>query len=264
MITPSKDVMGGSVPVEGQVLTEEEYKRYANMPPVADPFWVSILYGDMGSRKTTTACSMVNERGLLLSSDGSWKVLLNNRHRELKDKIDIVKLESLSQIKYLKLEGYDTIIWDTASQSVDEFLDLVYDEADWAGQFRTKINTKNKELKDLSTLAPVDYRVTRDATRPYFNKLFKETEAHIIFTSQLTDPMPGLSANQQKRPAIPASTFKIIGTRADIVALTTVNGNNAFVDVTQNLTQLGKTRIEGIQGKMTQDAFIKAYKETVF
>lgn len=244
----------------------DELKRLANLPPVADPKYVSVLFGDFGSRKTTTASSMVNERGLLLSTDDSWKVLLNPRHRELYEKLTIVNLEGLTQLQYIDFEAYDTIIWDTVSHSVDTFLDLLYDEAGWGGKYRDRITTKNKSLAamNLETLAPVDYRITRDALRPYLNRLFKETTAHIIFTSQLTEPLPGLSANQQKRPSIPQATFKIIGTRADIIALASGNGNNFTADVTNGLTQLGKSRLEGIQGKMSQDAFVAKYKEIVF
>lgn len=247
--------------------TTDDLITEANKDATVDPNYVTVLYGDYGNRKTTTACSMVKARGLLLSSDDSWKVLLNPRHKELYDKIEVKELTGLSQIKYIDLNaGYDTIIWDTVSQSVDVFLDLLYDEADWGGKYRDKIKTssKHEDLKNVETLAPVDYRVTRDTLRPHLNRLFKETNAHIIFTSQMTEPLPGLSANQQKRPSIPAATFKIIGTRADIIANTRIVGTKSVADVSNSLTQLGKSRIEGIQGAMDLDAFVTKYKEIVF
>jgi hypothetical protein len=245
--------------------SDAELRELANeSDPTTSPYYVSVLYGDYGNRKTTTACSMVNERGLLLSSDDSWKVLKNPRHTKIADKIEVKKLSGLSQFKYLDFTGYDTIIWDTFSQSVDEFLDLLYDEAKWGGNYREKIISKNEQLKSLEALGFVDYRVTRDTFRPVLNKLFKETESHIIFTAQMTEPVPGMGANQQKRPSVPQATFKIVGTRADIIANTKLVGNKAVADVTQSLTQLGKTRIEGIQGSMDLDTFVAKYKETVF
>lgn len=244
--------------------SKEELATVANRDPTTSPYFVTVLYGDLGSRKTTTACSMVNKKGLLLSADDSWKVLKNPRHSELDSKMIIREFDYVSRLEYIDLKDYDTIIWDTVSHSVDVYLDLLYDEADWGGKFREKLVTKNPELKGLETLAPVDYRVTRDHFRPILNRLFRETNAHIIFTSQLTEPIPNLSANQQKRPAIPQATFKIIGTRADVIAYTSGNGNNFTADVTQGITQLGKSRIEGIQGKMSQDAFVSKYKEYVF
>lgn len=244
--------------------TKDELIAEANKDATIDPNYVTVLYGDYGSRKTSTACGLVKEKGLLLSSDDSWKVLLNPRHREIYEKLTVVPMEGLSQLQYVDMEGYDTIIWDTLSQSIDVYLDLLYDEADWGGKYRDQIKSKHPDLKGLETLAPADYRVTRDSVRPILNRLFRETKSHIVFTSQMTEPLPGLSANQQKRPSIPAATFKIVGTRADIIGYTKVANNKGTVDVTNGLTQLGKSRIESIQGALDLDAFVQKYKEIVF
>lgn len=232
---------------------------------VDSPYRVSVLYGDYGKRKTTTACSMTNERGLLLSSDDSWKVLLNDRHRELYAKHKVINLTGIKQLDYVDFTGYDTIIWDTVSQSVEVFLDLLYDKSDWGGSYREKLKTTSEELKGLEVLAPIDYRVTRDYLRPSFNRLFHDTEAHIIFTSQMVEPLPGLSKNAVSRPAIPASTFKIIATRADVIANLRPENRSFVADLSEgSLTTLGKSRIEGLQGKMNLDAFVTKYKEIVF
>jgi hypothetical protein len=244
--------------------SKEELVKEANKDATISPYYVSVLYGDYGSRKTTTACSMVGEKGLLLSSDDSWKVLRNPRHSELLDRIQVRPMTGLSQLQYVDFSDYDTIIWDTLSQSVDVYLDLLYDEADWGGKFRESIKSQNPDLKGLQTLAPVDYRVTRDSFRPILNRLFLNTNAHIIFTSQFIEPIPGLSQNQQKRPAIPQATFKIVGTRADVIAHIKPVGSRYVADVTHGLTQLGKSRIEGIQGPMDLDKFVAKYKEIVF
>lgn len=248
--------------------TPSEAEKYAeaNRDPEVSPKRVTLLYGDIGSRKTTTAASLVNERGLLLSTDDSWKVLLNDRHKDIYDKLKITPLEGLSQFNYINFEGYDTVIWDTASHTVDSFLDLLYDEADWAGKFRDKITTNNAELKRLkiAALAPMDYRVTRDTLRPIFRKLFVEIDAHIIITSQFKKPVPGLSKDEQIRPDIPGATLKIIGEKTDLIAHTKVTSGKYVVDFSNNLTQLGKTRIEGIDGSMDTATFIRKYKEIVF
>jgi len=246
--------------------TVDELKTLANADPIPSPYRVSVLYGDHGKRKTTTACSMVNNRGLLLSSDESWKVLLNDKHKELFGKVKITILEGLSQLQYIDMDGYDTIIWDTVSQSVDIFLDLLYDKGKWSGSQRDHIISSHPDLKDVKALGAIDYRVTRDTMRPYLNRLFQETNAHIIFTSQLTEPMPGLSKDQRFRPSIPAATFKIIGTRADIIAhLKPGSGGKFTAEVTENsLTVLGKSRIQEIKGNMDLDKFVATYKEIVF
>jgi len=246
--------------------TIAELKTEANKDATDSPYRVSVLYGDYGKRKTTTACSMVDKRGLLLSSDDSWKVLLNKRHEELFHKMHVVKLDGIKQLEYIDMDGYDTIVWDTLSQSVDTFLDLLYDKSDWGGSYREKLKTTSDELKGLEILAPVDYRVTRDYLRPAFNRLFHDTRAHIVFTSQMTEPIPGLSKDLAKRPSIPASTFKVVGTRADIIAHIKPGNRNTFVaDMTEgSVSSLGKSRIEGLQGSMDLDAFVAKYKEIVF
>jgi hypothetical protein len=246
--------------------TTDKLVEEANRDATVSPYYVTVLYGDYGSRKTTTACSMIKEKGLLISADESWKVLRNTRHAGLYSKVknSIIEYQGLSQLKYIDFNGYDTIIWDTISHSVDTYLDLLYDEANWGGKFREKISSRHPDLAGAETLAPVDYRVTRDSFRPVLNRLFKETQAHIIFTSQMTEPMPGLSTNQQRRPSIPQATFKIIGTRADIIANTRGNGNKFVADASQSLTQLGKSRLETIQGPMDLDNFVAKYKEIVF
>ncbi len=258
------------------VPSKEELIVEANKDPTVDPHRVSILYGDHGKRKTTTAVSMVNERGLLLSSDDSWKVLLNDRHKEIRDRVEVKSLTGISQLDYINFEGYDTIIWDTVSQSVDEYLDKIYDKGKWIGRdgrpaFREHIvpkdpKDKDPDLENIEILAPVDYRVIRDKLRPTFNRLFKETDAHIIFTSQFTEPIPGMSKDAKVRPSIPAATFKVIGTRADIIGYVTPgNGGKFSIDMSENsLTMLGKSRIEGLQGKMNLDDFVTRYKEIVF
>lgn len=232
---------------------------------------VTVLYADYGKRKTTTSCAMVQNHGLLLSSDDSWKVLLNERHKELYNKITVIKLEGISQLDYIDFAGYDTIIWDTVSQSVDSFLDLLYDKGKWPSKqgkqgYREEVVTSEAELAGLAILAPVDYRVTRDKIRPALNRLFTETDAHIIFTSQVTEPLPGLSKDLRARPSIPASTFKIIGTRADLIGYITPAGGSKFsINLAEDsVSFLAKSRIEGLQGKMDLDSFVAKYREIVF
>lgn len=246
--------------------TEAELREAANKDATTSRYRVTVLYADYGKRKTTTAATMVNKRGLLLSSDDSWKVLLNKRHSDQYSKLKIVNLQGLSQLQYIDFSGYDTIIWDTVSQSVDTYLDLLYSEANWAGKYRDKIVTKNEELKGLEILAPMDYRVTRDGFRPVLNRLFRETEAHIIFTCQVKEPIPGLSSATKFRPDVPAATFKIVGTRADIIGYIQAGNRGKFnIDMTEDSSVfMGKSRIEGLQGKMDLDAFVSTYKEIVF
>jgi hypothetical protein len=245
-------------------------KTEANQDAEPEAYRVTLLYGDFGKRKTTTAASMVNERGMLISSDGSWEVLLNSRHSELLSKIKIIPYLGLSQLDYIDYDGYDTIILDTYSAMVDSYLDLLYEEADWGrdatgkARYRDFIITKNPELKNLSTIAPVDYGVTRNSFRPSLRKLFK-LPAHLVFTSQLNNPVKGLTPDMTFRPSIPHATLKIVAERASIIGYLTAENKRFRIGVDEaSLAYLGKSRIQGIQGTMDLDEFVKTYKRVVF
>lgn len=244
--------------------TAADRRLEANKDASLSSHTVSVLYGDHGKRKTTTACSMVNERGLLLTSDDSWKTLKKSIHKEIFAKVKPVKLTGLSQLEYIDFDGYDTIIWDTFSGSVDMYIDMLYDEGKWSKNYRERIDSKHPELKSVEILSPMDYRVTRDIFRPALGK-FLNLPANIIFTSQWNEPMKGLSPDMTRKPGIPNATFKIIATRADIIACLRPENRNFVADVTENsISYLGKSRIEGIEGKMSLDTFINKYKEIVF
>jgi hypothetical protein len=244
--------------------TQSELEEEANKDATPAANWVTILYGDHGKRKTSTACSMVKERGLLLSSDDSWRVLFNNRHSDLLAKMKVIELTGLSQLEHIDFDGYDTIIWDTFSASVDMYIDMLYDSASWTKNYREKIDSKHPELKNVEILSAMDYRVTRDIFRPALDQ-FLRLPSNIILTSQWNEPMKGLSPDMTRKPAVPNATFKIIATRADIIGNIRPENRNFVVDVTDNsLSYLGKSRIEGIEGKMELNSFVSKYKEICF
>ncbi len=253
--------------------TDDELRKEANADAAVSPNYYTVLYADFGKRKTTTACSMVNERGLLLTVDDSWKVLRNPRHADVFKRIKTIKLESFSQLDYIDFEPFDTVIWDPVSTSVAKYLDLLKDKASWGGKFREKMAVKTTglselqraDLKDLENLAPADYRVTRDTLRPHLDKLFN-LSAHLIFTSHAKSPIEGLAKDQRTRPDMPGATFQILGERADIIAHLVPGTQGKFIaDMSTNsISMLGKSRIEGLQGRMDLDEFVKTYKETVF
>lgn len=244
---------------------KSDLKELANRDATVSKYRYTVLYADTGKRKTTTAVRMVKDNGIILSTDSSWKVLDNPRHKDIRGKIGkIVNLEGLSQLQHIDFSGFDTVIWDTVSRSVDRYLDLLYDEASWGGKYREPISSRNDDLKGVQILAPMDYRVTRDIFRPAFRKLF-DLPAHIIFTSQHKEPIKGLSADTAIRPDIPAATFKILADQADIIANIRPESRNFIADTTINsLAYLGKSRIEGIEGKMDLDSFVAKYKEIAF
>lgn len=231
----------------------------AMKPPVASDKYVLCLYGEYGKRKTTTACSLVRERGLLISADNSWKVLKRERHATLLDKVTVVGYDGLSQLDYIDYEDYDTIILDTFSKMIDNYLDMLLDKAKWDRNFRETLVSKEKELKGIEVPGVQDYRVVRDQFRPALNRLM-DADVHKVFTFHVNDPIEGLSKDTVRRPRVPASTWAMIAELADVIGWLRGGRKGFTISVDENsLAYIGKARLDGVEGEMTIDKFIEAY-----
>jgi hypothetical protein len=235
-----------------------EYIPLAEASP--EGFLLTCLYAEFGKRKTTTACSMIKDRGLLVSADNSWKVLKRDIHKDLLDKTDLVLYDGTSQLEVLKYENYDTVIFDTTSKMIDNFLDLVLDEAGWGGKrFREQLSSKRKELNSIEVPGPIDYRVVRDQFRSVLRPVM-EAKVHKVFTFHVNDPIEGLSKDMVKRPRIPNSTWSMIAELADIIGMITGDRKGFSISLKENsTTYIGKSRVDGISGEMPLDEFIKNY-----
>lgn len=242
--------------------------RYLTLEDLqARPETITVLYGDTGKRKTTTACGMIKKSGLLISADGSWKVLKKKIHAEIRKRVtNIVEFQGFSQLPVIKYENYDTAILDPVSEVIDYYLDLLSDKGGWGvtkGAYRETIKSDDPELKGAAILHPIDYRVTRDKFRPVFRRLF-EAPVHIIFTAHVNEPIKGLSVDGTLRPAIPNSTWKIIGRHADLIGYISPKSGGFNIDLRENNPfAIGKSRIEGIEGQMNLDDFVKKYRQIV-
>ena len=248
----------------------KEHIKYINPEDIATSgYYVSYLYGDMGKRKTVTACSMVKEKGLLVSSDQSWIVLKKDIHKEIAKRITIVEYEGWTQLEYLDYEKYDTAIFDTTSKMITMYLDLLFDKADWGKnsqgkpKYREAMVSRDPLLNNLSTTAPIDYKVTRDVFRPVFNKIM-QLPCHKIFTSQVHMPSPLNDKDTIIRPDIPQATSRLVGEFASVLGYIHSKKEGIVIGVDETaMSYLGKSRIEGIQGTMLLDNFIKTYRSVI-
>jgi len=147
------------------------------VPPVdAQPYFRGILYGDEGSTKTISACS-IGERTLLIETDPEgWVSLLN--HPEIYRKTTRMRYEGLSQIEFLAeacnttaFDSYDTFVIDTASQMVSHDLDII------TGQ-RFKMKKIEEEVPDWPS-----YRLSQNKVRRAITSLVATAHKHVILTS---------------------------------------------------------------------------------
>lgn len=227
-------------------------------------YWTTVLYAETGKRKTTTACSMIIDKGLLISADDSWKVLKKDIHTDLRQKTTLIEFDSAGMFDHIDYKGYDTVICDTFTSMVDRFLDLLYDEASWGGKYRETLVTKNEFLKGTSTTAPIDYKVTRDKFRPIIHSLIR-LPAHKIFLMHPNDPIPGLTKDPTRKPRLPGATWQILAEFADVIGFIEGQDKKGFtVNVDESSTAcIGKSRIQGISGRMPLERFIDVYSDSV-
>lgn len=235
--------------------------------------WITVFYGEDGKRKTTTAARLVNEKGFYITTDNSWKVLYDPMHKEDAKKLDIVFYEGRSQLLALTSEfvkSYDTLILDTGTGAIDHHLDLLLDKGEWkAGKgekgFRDSLISDDKDLQGIQVLHPMDYRATRDRWRPVWEHL-RELEINVVVTCHVNNPMPGLSADKIKRPAMPESTWKTLGRITDVVGMIYSNQQSKLViDMREEAsTHIAKSRMPGVKGTLFLDDFVKKYHTTVF
>jgi AAA domain len=149
----------------------------------ASQWFRAMLYGEEGSTKTVTACS-VGERVLLVESDpDGWVSLLN--HPEIlwmpdgiTKRVRRMKYEGLSQIDALadslsdpRFDWCDTVVIDTTSQIVNGDLDTLT-------EVRFNKGKIDDEVPDWPT-----YRLNQDRVRRSFTKLIANAPKHIILTS---------------------------------------------------------------------------------
>lgn len=238
-----------------------EYRSYSKMN--ISPFKTSVLYGDTGKRKTTTAFEMVLQRGLHVCADDSWKILEKDIHSDLRDMIEFVVYESPSQLDYLKFDGFDTVILDPINIMVDVYLDLLYEKADWGGSYREKLVTRDPELKGTSILHSMDYRVTRDRFRPIVERL-QSAPIHVIYVAHVNQPVKGLTTDTTLRPVLPNATWQAIARPADIIGYITPGSKGFTIGIDESsMSYAGKSRVQGISGKMSLDDFVQAYRKAV-
>ena len=156
-------------------MVPDEHKPYARF----------CFYGDEGSTKTVTACSVgePDRETILLESDPEGYVSLYN-HPEIyympdgkTKRIRRFRYEGLSQIDAFvefisdpRFDSADTIVVDTASGIVNSDLDIITER-------RFKGQKIDEEVPDWPA-----YRLNQDRVRRAFTPLM-EVEKHIVLTS---------------------------------------------------------------------------------
>jgi hypothetical protein len=222
-----------------------------------------LLYGEFGTWKTVTALRHDSNARIYATDDG-WISAKNHPDWIKLEDVEVIPFEGRSQLLAEDFSSHHTsYVLDTASEMVEEYLDLLMNSAKWGNNFREKIATNNKELKDTEAPAAADYHVIRNKWRPVANHWLK-ADADIFILCHENDPIPGLSKNDTKMPNLPSKTFKAFAQKCHVIGRMTKQpgGGTIKVDVREdNARIVAKSRIGSIRGLMTVDKFVEELRK---
>lgn len=174
----------------------------------------ALLYGDPGAGKTTLAGQLVENKACLITADSGWVVL--QKEPELAAKIhryDFTGLRQIEAIAQAHGEGiepwctYDTLIWDTVSQSVNIVLRNLVSQRQYP-----------KEQHDPEVEGRPHYRIVERALLDTVTILNK-SKLNIIYTAHIRDPSQQDIDKKRFaiRPSMPEASYMVIAREVQLL-----------------------------------------------
>lgn len=222
---------------------------------------VTVLYGAPGQAKTVTAVRLAIGKTLLISADGSWDSLLQERWKEIIGNVQLFKLTSYKELNDIDYSSFETVIVDPFSEVVNNFMDTLLEHTDLPK--RPKIVTKDRSLGELKGPGMDDYQITRNLFRKIMSVFVSDRVPAntLIFTSHANNPIKGMTQDDRIRPQIPNETFQIVARRAQIVTYIEGAGNRFHAHTNPMSTHaIGKSRFEEIKARMNLEDYIKVHR----
>jgi hypothetical protein len=221
-----------------------------------------VLYGEFGTRKTTTALRCARNKAILVHADRGWQVIHNHPDEFPEDKVVPVEYEGLSQFRMIveaiatgvePFAGTDLIVVDTISQMQEKYVDFLMENADYGGKFRDslipKTGVKNFEKTEIPGMP--DYHLARNKLRPIVD-LLVQAPVNVIFLAHLREPGPMERANGklEKRPNITEALYKVIARDATFIGFMSKNNKGEYIiDFEPKNTQSAKSQIPTLTDK---------------
>jgi hypothetical protein len=219
-----------------------------------------VLYGEFGTRKTTTALRCRENKAVLLHADRGWQVYKNHPEEFPDGEIIALEYESPSQIKAVVeaiaegqdiFEGVDLLVLDTFSQMQENFLDLVLEHTDYGGKFRDRptikagSHLKKSDIPDVPAM--VDYHLSRNKLRPIVELLIK-APFNVIFLGHTREPgaIERADGKLEKRINLTEALYKVLARDATFIGLTRREKGNFTIDFEPKNTQSAKSQIPSL------------------
>jgi hypothetical protein len=224
-----------------------------------------ILYGEFGTRKTTTALRCMKNKAVLLHADRGWQVYKNHPDEFTDDNVIAVEYQGLSQVKAIveaiagqqePFNGTDLIVCDTISQMQENYIDFILENTDYGGKFRDRptIKTASRNTVKMSDIpdvpAMVDYHLARNKMRPVIELLIK-APVNVLFLGHTREPGPIEKADGklEKRINVTEALYKVIARDATFIGLTRREKGKFTVDFEPKNTQSAKSQIPELTDK---------------
>jgi hypothetical protein len=217
-----------------------------------------VLYGEFGTRKTTTALRCMQNKAVLLHADRGWQVIHNHPDEFSLDRVVPVEYQGLSQVKAIiqaiaanepPFDGVDLIVPDTVSQMQEEYIDFLLANTKYTGNFREKAvpnpGVKNFEATEIPGMP--DYHLARNKMRPVITALVK-APVNVIFLAHVREPGPmeRSAGKLERRPNVTEALYKVIARDATFIGYMTKTKGDFNIDFEPKNTQSAKSQIPSL------------------
>lgn len=223
-----------------------------------------LLYGTWGVGKTILACK-IGQNPMHLVTEPSDDSLAD--WPELRKSIDVVEYGGVAHLKLIaqafeeKLYTNDTLIVDTASELVEEHLDIFRAQYKPAKATRPTFQNRTAGQPAIELVGTDDYRLLRDSLRPTIktlcmlpiNVIFIAHEREPTWTDESKLKEDG-TALPPMRPDLPSQTLKMIAKRVSLIGRMTRSGDRRQISFrTDSVKEEVKSRIRALDNRRMSD-----------
>lgn len=228
---------------------------------ISDPderYWNGVLYGEFGTRKTTTGLRTSRKRAILLHADRGWNVYQNHPEEFKSENIIPLKYEGLAQVRAIveavvenqePFNDVDLIQLDTVSQMQENYIDWLGENFVIFGREKATPKPGVKEQEVALTGLP-DYHLTRNKMRPVI-ELLVNAPVNTLFLAHVREPnaMEKQAGKLERRPNLTEAVYKIVARDAQFIGYMQREGDKYTVDFTPKKTQSAKSQIPALTDK---------------
>lgn len=196
----------------------------------------ALLYGDTACGKTSLACRLVQDKGLLVYGDSAWSVI--EKYPEVMAKWDVVPFENFVQLRAIAEASnsgdlpYDTLLIDPMSVGVNTMLRKVADKNKVEAEGWPEFRIVERYLSDTI-------------------QILNKTDLNIIYTAHTK--FPSDSDREKKKFAIranmPEACYNVIAREVNLIGymFKEKRGSNRQVQTEGTITESAKSQIPGIE-----------------